>query len=36
MRSRRDFLKLSALLGLVGLSKTTPAFATTQKQDEFR
>lgn len=37
MRSRRDFLKLSALLGmtgLVGLSKTTPAFAATKKQPE--
>jgi len=34
MRSRRDFLKLSAVLGLVGLSKTTPAFALSKKQPE--
>ncbi len=34
MRSRRDFLKLSALLGLAGLSKASPAFAATKKQPE--
>lgn len=35
MRSRRDFLKLSALLGLTtGLMKTTTAFAATKKQPE--
>lgn len=34
MRSRRDFLKLSALLGLAGLSKASPAFAATKNQPE--
>ncbi len=34
MRSRRDFLKLSALLGLTGLSKISPAFAASKKQPE--
>lgn len=35
MRSRRDFLKLSALLGLTtGLMKTTTAFAAAKKQPE--
>jgi L-asparaginase/N4-(beta-N-acetylglucosaminyl)-L-asparaginase len=34
MRSRRDFLKLSALLGLTGLTKATPAFAAAKKQPE--
>ena len=34
MRSRRDFLKLSALFGLAGLTKATPAFAAAKKQSE--
>src|SRR3989338_4928586 len=34
MRSRRDFLKLSALLGMAGLTKATPAFAAVKKQPE--
>ncbi|WP_233078928.1 isoaspartyl peptidase/L-asparaginase family protein [Rheinheimera soli] len=34
MRSRRDFLKLSALLGIAGLTKTKPAFAAAKKQPE--
>lgn len=34
MRSRRDFLKLSALFGLAGLTKATPAFAAVKKQSE--
>jgi N4-(beta-N-acetylglucosaminyl)-L-asparaginase len=32
MRSRRDFLKLSALLGITGFIKTGPAFAAAKKQ----
>ncbi len=34
MRSRRDFLKLSALFGVAGLTKATPAFAAAKKQSE--